>query len=702
MKRKIISAFSLISFTIISAIFLLVIGVSANETIKPRLLGVFSPDIYCKIEIQDGNWETIFLNKDNSSFFDDDFCSVDGNTITISKTASGEVASELDFRITNYSNDKHIQASIEKIYLNGNEQNSNEQNEYITTSSNFVVAEKFDAIPTVSDELKVFVAANKKQTTNKLEIQLRVQEVFKVTFEDSNGELTNPTTYITDQKDQEIKLLPSCGSKLPVKNTLATTNDLVVSRNGETLNESSSNEATTHFTYRENNGTIEFPQEQITNDFHIVCNTTTVYKIKQYADGEAPSNNESGEKLRFYNYYVEMGTYPQSYVGDATQKKLLDMMNNPSDYPNEKLEVQSDLKFYKDVAKSSSLIFKKTSNIYKYTNKTTGEEKLYARSQVVANPSSNDSQSFFFSDGTQVIGMRFFNIEPIRWTVIGVDQHSSISFDDLHFKDGQFFTDIACTQKYTGGILVYSETALDVNSFSSNSYFGSGGSLYDFLNGAKNPSQHNNGTTHSVTISGVSQEITTFAHLSGLQQYFSTSSIANNNYIKLETLTTYGANENVTLTNYTSTCNIFPLAASTTDNKTNEDNQTYIANDYFNIVETDNIPDGFASSVGATVASDFCMTETPFISGDERYIRSWGGNSAGKAISPSAGTTIVNTHKTSSYTLLTWTRTGDVGSITLSKIQIFIPAFSTGTSGNNLIGVRPAFVLDLGYSPNGN
>ena len=719
-KQKKFKVLSLFVLTFVATFMLGIVGVFAlQESLTTKLNAVFSPDIYCKVEMKNSssNWETIFDNKHyaNFDYVNPDYCTVENNVLNIEQTLSGQVATTIEFRVTNYSNAKNISATLENITVN----NSNSEN--VTYSANTVICEKFDSEPTTNSDLKLFLSTIDNYA-QKVNIKLKLQEVFKVEFSDSNNKLTNETIYIPDNQDATITLTAVEGSEFPAS---------ITSTYQNTINENTSQNATFEATYARGTSTITIPKAAITDDITITCNTKTIYTIKEYADELAPTNGKTGSDFRIYKYYVEMGEFPQTYVGNSLNETLETAYKNSSLGAKLKTYSQRQIDFngYTVGSNESNILVEDTTDTDTDNTELTNSDveyykyevdgQVYARSHAIKDVYSNNVTTPRFSDGS-VMSVKakkqsqtiiddegfettvdvitgyyakpyWFKVEPIRWTVIGVGQSdTTYNLDNLYYGNNCLYTDKALTKKYTGGLLLLSELALETSQFSTGyTYFGE---------------QTASAANDSVLFNMLNRTDTnTFAQVSGLASYFVNSSESNStNYIKYENLTTYGSYTDGTIQNYHSYANLFVLASGSDSNlEGNFANQSYYAPNYFNSVQKSlgsTVPAGFRNSVGANIPSDFCLANSPYINGSSSYIRNWGGNDLYYTLTGTDEQQKINYYySVANYGITAHMRTGSSSSNTMNYVQLFFPGFQADVSKNSYNAVRPCFVLDMGY-----
>lgn len=614
-NKNVLHNFLLLILLAICSTLLCFIGVYAiDESIKIKLEATFSPDLFCSVEYSADKttWIKIFDNNNFSDFIDNDYIeSTSQNTIHIKTTISGLLTSSIYFRVTNYSPNKNIRALIQDYKIN----------EVPSTlySANSVVCPSFVSTPTMNDDLTLTMTGS--AGTSVVEITLKIQQVFLVDYSNSEN-LANENDYVSNDGNAVLNLLPYTGSYLP--------ESIEVIAGNETL-------TTGQFSYSKSLKTIIIPSTYITGDIYIYCDAVKVYSLHKY---DATNTITNGTGAVNYDYYIEIGRYPQTYVG-ATLNATLETAYNGGSMINGMTFAQengSNISYLQTIYTGS---LSSTQVIWADYN-----SKTYARSAsfaIATNLTYTSGDALPKTSGQY----RWYEVQPVYWTVLDTTNNNLTS---LYYRDNMLFTDSLMGKLYNGGLLVMSELGLDTIQFSSaNSTFASGQLMFDFLNSA----------------SGI------FSKYSGLAKYFAPSADATSNYVRSNSLTTYGYYDGSMQNKSGINANIFTLSGLFSDGElTNESaTQSYNFSTYFN--------DGYnEDSVGVTSPTDYALGHSANANGTSTYTRAWTSN-------------IPTTSVTSVY----WLRSGQTS--TKSTVINFTGSINIGTISTFKYTVRPCLIVNL-------
>lgn len=385
------------------------VGVFAlNKSFQANIGLPFSPVISCVVEystvdpqssgFSSSNWKVIFDNYFQKTFVDNEIVeSNDDNTLSIKTELIGGVNSTFYIKVTNYTSNMILKSSISSLVVNGQQKN------------NFLNANTLVSINTSQTEyMTVTVMGDKPYNT--LLVSLKIQEAYLVDFSMSSN-LLNQNFYVAGDEDLVVNLLTAKGTFLP--------NTVYVFIDNLALNQS-------NFVYDRANSTLTILKETIIDDIDIDCDATTSYFINEYTVGTKPTGH-NGTNAVTYNYYVEIGEYPQSIkLGGVT------------------------------VTGSQ-------------TNGSVG--------------AGSDGETYVYTTSTITELTAWYKVEPLRWTVIGTNNGSDYSLSQLYYKNGAFYTDSRKGKPYTGGLLLMSELAIDGCEFDdANTNFGTNSTIYNFLN----------------------------------------------------------------------------------------------------------------------------------------------------------------------------------------------------------------------------
>lgn len=618
-NKNVLQNFLLVILLAICSALLCFIGVFAiNESIKIKLIATFSPDVFCSVEYSTDKitWTKIFDNDNYATYIDNDYIeSTSLNTINIKTTVSGQVTSSLYFRVTNYTPSKHIKALIQDYKINDVASD--------LYYANSVVCAKYTLTPTINDDLVLIMTGNAGMSL--IQVTLKIQEAFLVDYSNTEN-LANENEYVTNDGDAVLNLEPIVGSYLPDSVEVKVDNVSLVSG---------------QYSYNKSAKTITIYAVNITGDIEIYCVATKVYAVYQYAEANTISNGYTGGSEFNYKYYIEMGRYPQTYVG-ATLNTTLETAYNGGSMINGMTMAQengADISYSQTLFTGSTLA---SSQIIwaNYNNKTYARSLSFA---VASGITYTTGDALPKSAGQY----RWYEVQPVYWTVIGTTDNNLSS---LYYRDNMLYTDSLMGKEYSGGLLVMSELAVDTSRFSTtNSTFDSGQLLYDFLNSS----------------SGA------FAKYSGLAKYFATSASPTSNYIRSNALTTYGYYDGVMQNKTGLNSNLFMLSGLYNDGIINNTSytQSYNFATYFN--------NGYNSaSIGITSPTDYALGHATYSTSTSSYTRAWSSNIP-----------------TTTYTSVYWLRSGQTS--TKASLINLTGSINIDTATTFVYTVRPCLIINL-------
>ena len=389
----------------ISAVLLCLVGVWAAVQMNLNFHGKVSPDIHCKIVVN--NATPIF---DNSGSMGAQISS--GNTLSTSVTLNAGVTNEVTFTLTNYTDGKYIRLSVAGI-----------------TASTTVLSNKDDVFAVcentsgATSKMTLSLAGTTPTniTTNPVTnaiIHLKVEEVYKVTVSGNGLATGGGAHYFAPSDACNITLEPAVGYQLPESLEIANSS---------------------HGEYRTNNttGTVTINKTDLLgNDVAITANCNQIFAVKEstaqtlgtagdtnveinsqttylpnnghytYTDETKTAvnlNNTAESKFVEYPFYVEMGMYPQ------------------------KVEVPSG-----------------TPSLDTKTGNYVLGDKAYAK--------INDTYYLF---------------EPIKWIVLEVldINGDNVDFDDVYCVNDMLCTDPAGGKPFKGELVLMSAFVLDSSAF---------------------------------------------------------------------------------------------------------------------------------------------------------------------------------------------------------------------------------------------
>ena len=435
----------------ISAILLCFVGVWATQTaLNLKFTGIVNPDILCKIEVKSTASETFTTIFDNSgSGTAEDYLDNQNRLNKFTTILDSNVATGLDFKLTNYTPTKHIRLSIKNILVDG--EGLDQENLQATHTS--ASAEKMETTPNTA-EFTLALTANKTGQFE-LSLSLLVEEVYKVT---TSGEgLANPDKFFFAKNETpEIPLLASVSYQIP---RTVIFNKIV--------NGTPTSFTTGTILTRTNNlkGTASFNSADLLENVSILCNCERVFLVEKnsnpslFENGQqtmqgflAPFDNTKtympnngkysysadygqvtmGDGFKEYPYYITLGEYPQSKVTDNV---LIDALDH-----NATLVYNHD-----------QLINKVQYNIewYEYN----GLKYVKSYSEVY---------------GGDITDEVWFNVEPISWIVLEAEKNGEVvDLNSLFYNETNkmFYVDQLCGKAFSGRLILMSAYALDANAF---------------------------------------------------------------------------------------------------------------------------------------------------------------------------------------------------------------------------------------------
>ena len=643
----------------ISAVLLCFVGVWAAQVLNLKFTGVINPDIICKIEVKEAsaeNYTILFDNHENGKA--EDFLDNQNRLKNFSTTLDGTVANTLDFKLTNYTPNKHIRLSIQNILIDG-ETFTLENLSANHTSAN---AEKMGAQPNTGT-FSLSLSANKNGSFT-INLSLLVEEVYAVST--SGTGLANPGKFFfAEDEEPKIPLMASVSYQLPQSPVF---NKLI---DGATL---SFTDNTTFVRANNTEALATFAISDLKDNVSILCNCDRVFFVEKnlnpslFENAEdtmqgtlAPFDNTKtyipnngkytysadysqvtkADGYKEYPYYITLGEYPQTKV-DADLEYTLTMHQEAGELTHIKTYSQN--------------IRKKTDSIswYEYQN------EKYALSTYIPYGASTPTTAWF-------------KVEPITWVVLDAQKDGQpVSLDTLTYdsKTKMLYVDKLCGKPFSGSLVLMSAYALDASEFQT-----SNTSYANFL-GSQVHSLLTNSISASETLDGTST----------LSKMLETAQ--GENYINLNTLKTYSQTDFEEFEEVNNAYSLFLLAGANT-------NETHHASLYFSgAPEKDtNI---VSSSLAVTSPTDFALAHyietsasTSTSSEPDAY------NNPNNLASPRGWA--VGTAPTTSSVCTYWTRSAHYSASTMAKVVNTRGTIRATNITDPHIGIRPCMVLDIGF-----